>query len=132
MYLITHGSQFDVIVTTNLFGDILSDEAAGLVGGLGLAPSLNQGDDHAMAQAVHGSAPDIVHLHIANPVAEILSGTLLLNWLAERHALPALRETAGDIEHAVARALAEGTAITPDLGGTANTEELAQAIMTYL
>jgi 3-isopropylmalate dehydrogenase len=133
MFLITQGAEFDVLVTTNLFGDILSDEAAGLVGGLGLAPSLNQGDDHAMAQAVHGSAPDIAHLHIANPVAEILSGTLLLSWLAEQVTLPALHDVARDIEHAVAGVLAEfSPALTPDLGGTGNTRELARAIVTRL
>ena len=85
MHLIMHPQDFDVVVTTNLFGDVLSDEAAGLVGGLGLAPGLNAGDDHAMAQAVHGSAPDIAGQGKANPVASILSLAMLLDWLGSRH-----------------------------------------------
>jgi len=132
MYLITRGAELDVIVTTNLFGDILSDEAAGLVSGLGLAPSLNQGEVHAMAQAVHGSAPDIAHLHIANPVAEILSGALLLDWLALRESLPALETAARDVERAVASALEDGKVLTPDLGGTAGTEEMTGVIVDHL
>jgi 3-isopropylmalate dehydrogenase len=132
MYLITRPHDFDVIATTNLYGDILSDEAAGLVGGLGLAPGLNAGDRHAMAQAVHGSAPDIEHLHTANPIAEILSGALLLSWLADRQSLPALGAAARAIEDAVAATLAAGTARTPDLGGDATTETLAGAIVDHL
>jgi 3-isopropylmalate dehydrogenase len=132
MYLITRGTDFDVIVTTNMFGDILSDEAAGLVGGLGLAPSLNQGDERAMAQAVHGSAPDIAHLHSANPIAEILSGKLLLDWLAARSSLPALLAAGQSIDAAIERVLADGTFLTPDLGGTAGTEEMTQAIVDAL
>ncbi|MGI8825804.1 MAG: isocitrate/isopropylmalate dehydrogenase family protein [Chloroflexota bacterium] len=132
MFLITRGSEFDVLVTTNMFGDILSDEAAGLVGGLGLAPSLNQGDDRAMAQAVHGSAPDIAAHHIANPVAQILSGKLLLDWLSAYHALPVLREVATSVEAAVADILVKGLSVTPDLGGTATTREMARAIKDEL
>lgn len=132
MYLITRGADFDVIATTNMFGDILSDEAAGLVGGLGLAPSLNQGDEHAMAQAVHGSAPDIAHLHTANPIAEILSGKLLLDWLAGRCSLPALLDAGRAVEQAVGAVLMDGAVATPDLGGTATTEELAQAVLARL
>jgi 3-isopropylmalate dehydrogenase len=132
LYLITRGSDFDVIATTNMFGDILSDEAAGLVGGLGLAPSLNQGDNQAMAQAVHGSAPDIAHLHSANPVAEILSGKLLLDWLAAPCSLPALLDVGRAINGAIERVLAAGTALTPDLGGTARTDEMTRAIVDAL
>jgi len=115
-----------------MFGDILSDEAAGLTGGLGLAPSLNQGEDHAMAQAVHGSAPDIADRHIANPVAQILSGKLLLDWLAARHEQPALRAVSADVEEAVAAVLVEGRCVTPDLGGEATTEEMACAVVECL
>jgi 3-isopropylmalate dehydrogenase len=132
LFLITRGQEFDVIATTNLYGDILSDEAAGLVGGLGLAPSVNAGDRHAMAQAVHGSAPDIAHLHIANPVAEILSGKMLLDWLAEREGMPVLERAAQRVEGAVSAVLAEGTSTTPDLGGTCTTEEMTDAILAQV
>ncbi len=132
LYLITRPHDFDVIATTNLYGDILSDEAAGLVGGLGLAPALNAGDRYAMAQAVHGSAPDIEHLHCANPVAEILSAALLLAWLAERQNLPPLAASGASIENAVANALKNGTRLTPDLGGTASTEEMSEVILTAI
>ena len=84
MKLVMNPQQYDVVVTTNLFGDILSDEGAGLVGGLGLAPGLCAGERHAMAQATHGSAPDIAGKGIANPYAMILSGKLLFEWLARK------------------------------------------------
>jgi isocitrate/isopropylmalate dehydrogenase len=82
-----------------------------------------------MAQAVHGSAPDIAHLHIANPVAEILSGTMLLDWLSQRESMPALGRSARRVEDAVSAVLAEGTRTTPDLGGTSTTEEMTEAIL---
>ncbi len=132
MYLLTKPQEFDVVVTTNMFGDILSDEAAGLVGGLGMAPGLNAGDNYAMAQATHGSAPDIEHLHIANPVSEILSGKLLLEWLSEQKSMPELREAALGVQQAVARTLAEGTQLTPDLGGKASTEDMTESILGKL
>ena len=86
MKLVMKPQQFDVIVTTNTFGDILSDAAAGLVGGLGLAPGLSAGPQRAMAQATHGSAPDIAGKNIANPYAMIMSGQMLLAWLGHKHA----------------------------------------------
>jgi 3-isopropylmalate dehydrogenase len=129
MFLITRPGDFDTVVTTNLYGDILSDEAAGLVGGLGLAPGLNAGDASAMAQAVHGSAPDIEGLGVANPVAEVLSGALLLEWLADRLSMPRLIDVGRAVEAAVEAVLAEGAIRTPDLGGRASTEEMAAAIM---
>lgn len=132
MYLVVRGAEFDVIATTNMFGDILSDEAAGLVGGLGLAASLNEGDKHAMAQAVHGSAPDIAAFHVANPVAEILSRALLFNWLAIRQDVPALQNAAHCIERAVSAVLSSATVVTPDLGGRASTEGLTDAIVAAL
>jgi 3-isopropylmalate dehydrogenase len=132
MRLVLNPGAHDVVVTTNMFGDILSDEAAGLVGGLGLAPGLNVGDDHAMAQAVHGSAPDIAGREIANPIAEILSGALLLSWLATREGEKGLDLAAADIETAVGAALADGTHLTPDLGGTASTRQLAETITDLL
>jgi 3-isopropylmalate dehydrogenase len=132
MRLVLRPEATDVVVTTNMFGDILSDEAAGLVGGLGLAPGLNVGEEHAMAQAVHGSAPDIAGQGIANPIAEILSGALLLRWLSRFHGLPSLGAAASDIESAIATTLAHGQALTPDLGGTATTEGLTTAIVAAL
>lgn len=132
MYLVTRPQDFDVVVTTNMFGDILSDEAAGLVGGLGIAPGLNAGDTHAMAQAVHGSAPDIEHLHVANPVSEVLSGTLLLEWLSRKESIPELQDAANDVEQAVGQTLAERKVLTPDLGGEANTASMTDAILEKL
>lgn len=132
MALITRPEEFDVIATTNMFGDILSDEAAGLVGGLGLAPGLNVGDRYAMAQATHGSAPDIAHLGIANPVAEILSGKLLLDWLAQRLTMQGLRKAASDIELAVESTLRDGRSLTLDLGGSKSTQVMTEAILEHL
>jgi 3-isopropylmalate dehydrogenase len=132
MRLILRPDVHDVVVTTNMFGDILSDEAAGLVGGLGLAPGLNAGDDHAMAQAVHGSAPDISGRGIANPTAEILSGAMLLDWLGRTRGPEVLSAVARDIERAVGVALAEGGKLTPDLGGKAGTTQLTEAIIAAL
>jgi 3-isopropylmalate dehydrogenase len=132
MYLVMRPQSFDVVVTTNMFGDILSDEAAGLIGGLGLAPGLNAGDQRAMAQATHGSAPDIADLHTANPTAEILSGKLLLDWLADRRGETAFQRVAASVETAVLAVLADGRVKTPDLGGTANTREFTRAIVDKL
>ena len=121
MKLILTPEQFDVIVTTNTFGDILSDEAAGLVGGLGLAPSGNIGDEMAIFEPVHGSAPDIAGKGIANPVAAILSAAMMLEWLGEKKASEKL-------ETAVLKVLNDGIVRTPDLGGTNQTMEVAEAI----
>ena len=128
MFLVQKPQAFDVLVTTNLFGDILSDEAAGLVGGLGLAPSLNVGTDRAMAQAVHGSAPDIAGQGIANPVAEILSLSMLFAWLGQRHDDEAARVTARRMAAGVEAVLAEGRTLTPDLGGAARTVHFTRAV----
>ncbi len=132
MRLVMTPQQYDVIVTTNMFGDILSDEAAGLVGGLGLAPGLCAGARHAMAQATHGSAPDIAGRNIANPYAMIMSGKMLLDWLGQRHQEPRAQAAAGLIERAVERVIAERRALTPDLGGTAGTTEMGAAIVAAL
>ncbi len=129
MKLILHPQEFDVVVTTNLFGDIFSDEASALVGGLGLAPGLNIGEQRAMAQATHGSAPDIADRHIGNPCAMILSGKLLLEWLATRYAQPALLDAARRIETAVEDTLRRGDHLTPDLGGTAGTADMAEDLV---
>jgi 3-isopropylmalate dehydrogenase len=127
-HLVRRAGDFDVIVTENMFGDILSDLAGELVGSLGLSPSLNAGDDKAMAQAAHGSAPDIAGENIANPVGEMLSAVMLIDWLSNRHDDERLREVGRLIETAIMNTLAEGVR-TPDLGGDATTTQFTQAII---
>jgi isocitrate dehydrogenase (NAD+) len=125
MKLVLDPSQFDVIVTTNMFGDILSDEIAGLVGGLGLAPGANVGERAAMFEAVHGSAPDIAGKGVANPTALILAACLMLDHVGEP-------EAAGRIRGAVAETLREGRVRTPDLGGDATTLGFTDAVLRRL
>lgn len=132
MRLVMTPQNYDVIVTTNMFGDILSDEAAGLVGGLGLAPGLCAGPRHAMAQATHGSAPDIAGRNIANPYAMTMSGKMLFDWLGRRRSEPGAVNAALMIERAVDKVFGDGVALTPDLGGRASTAEMAQAIVAAL
>jgi 3-isopropylmalate dehydrogenase len=128
MKLVMQPQRYDVVVTTNQFGDILTDEGAGLVGGLGLAPGLCAGERHAMAQATHGSAPDIAGKGVANPYAMIMSGKLLLDWLFRKHREPKAAEAARLIDTAMDRVIAEGRALTPDLGGQAGTAEMGDAV----
>ncbi len=123
-HLVRDASCFDVVLTTNLFGDILSDVAAGLTGGMGLAASVNLGDNFVLAEPVHGTAPDIAGRGIANPLAAIRAAALLLRGLGE--------VTAGQrIEAAVERVLRAGP-YTPDLGGRATTREVSQAVIANL
>jgi 3-isopropylmalate dehydrogenase len=128
MRLVMTPQRYDVVVTTNMFGDILSDEAAGLVGGLGLAPGLCAGPRHAMAQATHGSAPDIAGCGIANPYAMIMSGQMLLHWLGRRQQNPAAIEAATLIEAAMEQVIAQRRALTPDLGGSGSTSAMGDAV----
>jgi len=132
MHLIMRPHDFDVVVTTNLFGDVLSDEAAGLIGGLGLAPGLNAGETHAMAQAVHGSAPDIAGKGRANPIASILSLAMLLDWLGVRHDDESAQRASRRLNEAVETMLASGPRRTPDLGGTDGTQQVTDAILASL
>ena len=125
MHLVMNPKQFDVIVCTNMFGDILSDLTAGLVGGLGLIPGANIGDDAALFEAVHGSAPDIAGKGIANPLAMTLSGAMMLRHLGEEKAAQA-------VEEGVRRVLREGGVRTRDLGGTADTRAMADAVIACL
>ena len=125
MYLLTQPQNFDVIVSSNLFGDILSDESAGLVGGLGLAPSGNIGDHNGLFEPVHGSAPDIAGKHIANPCSMILSASMMLDYLGEW-------EIANDIKNAVEKVIADCKIRTPDLGGNASTMDVTKAIVKEL
>src|SRR5262249_2051658 len=120
--LVRDASQFDVIVTTNMFGDILSDEASEISGSLGLAQSINAGTDHAVAQAQHGSAPDIAGKGIANPASLIGSAGMLLAWLGERRNDAALIAGAALIERALDRVIAVPEWRTPDLGGPIGTQ----------
>lgn len=127
-WLVRDPSRFDVMVTTNMFGDILSDEASELSGSLGLAGSLNAGDSHAMAQAQHGSAPDIAGRGIANPVSLVLSTGMLLGWLGDRHDRAGYRDAAGAIDAAVDAVLMDETLRTPDLGGTSLTADVTKRL----
>lgn len=128
MKLVMRPQQFDVVVTTNQFGDILTDEGAGVVGGLGLAPGLCVGERLAMSQATHGSAPDIAGRNIANPYALIVSGKMLLEWLGRTRNEPKATQAANRIDEAVSKVIAEATHLTPDLGGKAGTREMGDAI----
>jgi methanogen homoisocitrate dehydrogenase len=119
--ILQHPAAYDVVVTTNIFGDILSDVASYLVGGLGLAPSANIGDRYALFEPVHGSAPDIAGKNIANPIAAIRSAAMLLDYVGD----PA---GAGRMESAIGRVLAQGIC-TRDLGGSAGTREFGDAVL---
>ena len=122
--LVRKPSQFDTIVTTNLFGDILSDEAAALIGGLGLSPSANIGDHYALFEPVHGSAPDIAGRGIANPIAAVLSAKMLLEWAGYRAKAERVQEA---VDHIISHGM-----LTPDLGGKFKTEDVGLSIIKYL
>jgi isocitrate dehydrogenase (NAD+) len=125
MQLVMDPWQFDVIVTTNLFGDILSDEMAGLVGGLGLAPGANIGEHAAIFEAVHGSAPDIAGKGIANPVSLLLAAALMLEHVGQR-------DSAERVRAAVVSTINQDNVRTPDMGGQASTREFAEALARRL
>jgi isocitrate dehydrogenase (NAD+) len=125
MQLVLDPTRFDVIVTTNMFGDILSDLCAGLVGGLGLAPASNIGADAAMFEAVHGSAPDIAGKGVANPAALIQAAALLCDHVGQR-------EVGRRVQEAAERVIVRGEVRTPDLGGRATTADLTDAVVAEL
>ncbi len=125
MKLVLDPHQFDMLVMENLFGDILSDLTSGLVGGLGVTPSANVGDDAAVFEAVHGTAPDIAGKGLANPTALIQSAVLMLRFLGEKQA-------ADRVEHAVRAVIAGGEHLTGDLGGNAGTQDFAEAVIAAL
>lgn len=127
MNMMLQPEQYDVLVTENMFGDILSDLAAALVGGLGLAPSGDIGDDHAMFQPAHGSAPDIAGQDRANPVATIVSARMMLDWLAGRHDDDNLGAAAQIIERSVVETMAAGR-LTADLGGSLTCSQFGDAV----
>jgi 3-isopropylmalate dehydrogenase len=126
--LVRDASQFDVIVTTNMFGDILSDEASEISGSLGLAESINAGETHAIAQAQHGSAPDIAGRDVANPTALIGSAAMLLGWLGERRGDARLAKAAAAIEAALDAVIARPEWRTPDLGGPLGTKAFGERV----
>ena len=125
MQMVMHPEQFDVVVLGNLYGDIISDLAAGLVGGLGVVPGANLGDGVTVFESVHGSAPDIAGKGIADPVATILSATMMLRHLGEHKA-------ADRIQAALVLLFAERKHLTPDLGGTATTDEIVDALIAKI
>ena len=131
MRMVQDPTRFDVILAENLYGDILSDLCAGLVGGLGVTPGANVGEKGAVFEAVHGSAPDIAGKGVANPLALVMSGVMMLNWLATTRGEPRLRECAARIRGAYDRALAEG-ATTRDLGGALGTMAFADALVARM
>ena len=124
--------EFDVLVTENMFGDILSDQTAALVGGMGMAPSADVGDHHGLFQPCHGSAPDIAGQGKANPTATILSAALMLDWLADRHANPALAAAARRMERAVDAAFVSSRILPFELGGRDGTAAIAAAVASNL
>jgi len=123
--LVASPSEFDVVVMPNLYGDILSDVAAGTIGGLGLAPSGCYGETYAYFESVHGSAPDIAGKNIINPTATLLSAVLMLAYLGQD-------EAAARLESAITRVYAEGRVLTPDQGGTSSTTAFCAAVQHYL
>ena len=125
MNLVLHPEKFDVIVTTNLFGDILSDQISGLVGGLGLAPGANIGQGGAIFEAVHGTAPDIAGKGVANPGALVLAACMMLEYMNEG-------ERSARIRHALEATIRDGVTITGDLGGRATTDQFTDAIIARL
>jgi 3-isopropylmalate dehydrogenase len=131
VHLLRRASSFDVVVAENMFGDILTDLAGELAGSLGIAPSINASDDRCMAQASHGSAPDIAGKGLANPVAMILSSGMLLDWLGTRHGDARLVDAAVRVEEGVRTAVREGVS-TRDLGGTASTSGFTDAVVARI
>ena len=131
MKLVQDPSQFDVLLLENLYGDVISDLCAGLVGGLGVVPGANIGQDLSIFEAVHGSAPDIAGQNIANPLALLMSSVMMLNFLAETRQAPELRAGAELIRKAYDACLISGEK-TRDLGGELGTSEFADAVIVRL
>ena len=132
LYLVQRPDTYDVIVTENMYGDILSDLAAGLVGGMGMAPSADIGENAAVFQPSHGTAPDIVGQGIANPVGTILSVSMMLKWLSQRYHDQRIEHAANLIDTAVRQVMEISDVGTPDLGGQLSTRELGQKIADHL
>ena len=132
LWMVQKPWNFDVLVTENMFGDILSDLGAGLMGGLGVAPSADIGLDQAVFQPCHGSAPDIAGQGKANPMAMILSGAMMLEWLGIRHDVLAMTADGQRLRQAVERVMNDGRSVTADLGGEASTTDAGAAVLAAL
>jgi len=130
--LYSRPNKFDVVLVTNMFGDILSNAAVAMSGSLGLAASLNVGDEYAVANAGHGSAPDIAGMGLANPCGLLLSATMLLDWMASKHSAKNLELAASAIRKSIDHALAEPATRTRDLGGQSGTKGMIVAITSHL
>jgi len=132
VHLLKRPDFYDVIVAENMFGDIISDLGAATVGGMGISPSGEIGDGHALFQGAHGSAPDIAGQNAASPVATILSGAMMLRWLGDRKGDASLHAASDRVEAAVATVLREGRAVPRDLGGAASCTEVTEAVRRAL
>ncbi|MBK3399064.1 MULTISPECIES: isocitrate/isopropylmalate dehydrogenase family protein [Methylobacterium] len=132
VHMLKRPDSYDVIVAENMFGDIISDLGAATVGGMGISPSGEIGDGHALFQGAHGSAPDIAGQDAASPIATILSGVMMLRWLGQRNGDAGLASAADRIEAAVGTVLAEGRAVPRDLGGAATCTEVTDAVRRAL
>ncbi|MBX2804864.1 MAG: isocitrate/isopropylmalate dehydrogenase family protein [Hyphomicrobiales bacterium] len=132
LWMVQKPWSMDVMVTENMFGDILSDLGAGLMGGLGMAPSADVGDNQAVFQPCHGSAPDIAGQGLANPAAMILSAAMMLDWLGHKHEMEAVLKDGERLRAAVHAAISGRRALTRDLGGTATTDDFAKVVGSYL
>jgi 3-isopropylmalate dehydrogenase len=127
-WAIRRPEYYDIVVTTNLFGDIITDMTAPIQGGLGLAPSAEVGDEHGMFRPIHGSAPKYRSKYVINPIATILSAKMLMDWLADKHDDKSAEEAANRIEKAVDLTLKEGKVLPRDLGGSSKTNEVGDEI----
>ncbi len=132
MNLVKQPWRYDVIVTENMFGDILSDVGAALMGGMGMAPSADIGATHAVFQPCHGTAPDIVGQGMANPTAMFLSAAMMLDWLGERHDVPAVRDAGQRLKDAVDGAFREGTLRPAEFGGSDGTAAITRRVREHL
>ncbi len=132
LYMVQDPYRFDVMVTENMFGDIISDLAAGLIGGMGMAPSGDIGDSYAVFQPSHGTAPTIAGKNLANPIATILSGALMLRWLGDTKQDPVATQAAESIEAAVEKVLSNPNNLTADLGGKLSTQEMTARVLENL
>ncbi|WP_068262523.1 isocitrate/isopropylmalate dehydrogenase family protein [Rubripirellula obstinata] len=128
LYMVQNPWDFDVLVMENQFGDILSDLGAGLVGGLGLGPSAEIGEEHGLFQPSHGTAPQLAGKNVANPLATILSASMMLDWLGDKHDNKICLDAAVTLENAVAKLLEQGEVRTPDIGGSSSTTDVANSV----